>query len=128
MRRIGWLLLGKISLGGISPLLEFARCTESSPTQTQQNSSGPMPAGMDHDLLEITIPQLEKLYAAHQYTVTQVVRWYLARIAKYDGIYHAVQTIDASGALATAAEEDAAAEKGGSTFQPRAMWGVPILI
>jgi len=53
-----------------------------------------MPAGMDHDLLEITIPQLEKLYAAHQYTVTQVVRWYLARIAKYDGIYHAVQTID----------------------------------
>jgi amidase len=128
MQRAGWLLLGTISLAGISPLLAFARCTESSPTQTQQNSSGPMPAGMDHDLLEITIPQLEKLYAAHQYPVTQVVRWYLARIAKYDGIYHAVQTIDASGALATAAEEDAAAEKGGSNFQRGAMWGVPILI
>ena len=128
MRRVGWLLLGTISLAGITPLLAFARCTESSPAQTQQNPSAPMPAGMDHDLLEITIPQLKKLYAAHQYTVSQVVRWYLARIAKYDGIYHAVQTIDAGGALATAAEEDAAAEKGGSNFQRRAMWGVPILI
>jgi amidase len=128
VRCVGWLLLGTILLAGISPLFAFARCSESSPTQTQQSSSGPMPAGMDHDLLEITIPQLEKLYAARQYTVTQVVRWYLARIAKYDGIYHAVQTIDAGGALATAAEEDAAAEKGSSNLQRGAMWGVPILI
>ncbi len=45
---------------------------------------------MDKDLLEITIPQLEKLYATHKYTVTQVVRWYLARIAKYNGIYRAI--------------------------------------
>ena len=120
MRFIGWFLLGTISLAGTSPLLAFSRCVESLPAQTQ-------PAAMDQDLLEITIPQLEKLYAAHQYTVTQVVRWYLGRIAKYDGIYHAVQTIDAGGALATAAEEDAAAEKGGN-FQRGAMWGVPILI
>jgi amidase len=128
MRRIGWLLLGTILLAGTSPVPAFVRCSESLPTQTQHSPGGPMPVAMDHDLLEITIPQLEKLYAAHQYTVTQVVRWYLARIAKYDGIYHAVQTIDAGGALATAAEEDAAAKKGGSSFQRGAMWGVPILI
>jgi Asp-tRNA(Asn)/Glu-tRNA(Gln) amidotransferase A subunit family amidase len=83
---------------------------------------------MDRDLLEVTIPKLEKMYAAHRYTVTQVVQWYLARIAKYDGIYRAVQTVDAKGALATAAEEDAAAKKGGPGFQRGSMWGVPIVL
>ena len=52
-------------------------------------------AAMDDDLLEVTIPRLEKLYASHKYTVTQVVQWHLARIAKYNGIYRAVQTLDA---------------------------------
>ena len=37
---------------------------------------------MDDDLLEVTIAQLEKFYASHKYTVTQVVQWHLARIAK----------------------------------------------
>jgi len=37
---------------------------------------------MDRDLLEVTIPQLEQLYRRHKYTVTQVVRWYMARIEK----------------------------------------------
>jgi Asp-tRNA(Asn)/Glu-tRNA(Gln) amidotransferase A subunit family amidase len=82
---------------------------------------------MDRDLLEVTIPKLEKMYAAHKYTVTQVVQWHLARIAKYNGIYRAVQTVDAKGALATAAEEDAAAKKGGD-FQRGPMWGVPIVL
>jgi len=84
-------------------------------------------AAMDHDLLEVTIPKLENMYAAHRYTVTQVVQWYLARIAKYNGIYRAVQTVDAQGALATAAEEDAAAKKGPG-LQRGPMWGVPIVI
>ena len=116
MRFIGWFLLGTISLAGTSPVFAFSRCVESLPAQTQQSSSGPMPAAMDKDLLEITIPQLGKLYATHQYTVTEVVRWYLARIAKYDGIYRAVQTVDAPGALATAAQEDAAAEQAAAAF------------
>jgi Asp-tRNA(Asn)/Glu-tRNA(Gln) amidotransferase A subunit family amidase len=81
---------------------------------------------IDQDLLEVNIPQLEKLYATHKYTVTQVVEWYLARIAKYNGIYKAVQTVDSKGALATAAEEDAAAKRPG--FIPGPMWGVPILL
>ena len=90
-------------------------------------SNGPRQAAMDRDLLEVTIPKLEKMYASHRYTVTQVVQWYLARIAKYNAIYRAVQTVDAKGALATAAEEDAAAKKGGPGFQRGAMWGVPIV-
>jgi Asp-tRNA(Asn)/Glu-tRNA(Gln) amidotransferase A subunit family amidase len=80
---------------------------------------------IDRDLPEITILQLEQLYAAHRYTVTQVVQWYLARISKYDGIYRAVCAVDASGALSTAAREDASAASGA----PRGpMWGVPIAI
>ena len=31
---------------------------------------------MDRDLMEVTIPQLEQLYASHKYTVTEVVRWH----------------------------------------------------
>jgi amidase len=83
---------------------------------------------IDRDLLEVTIPQLETMYAAHRYTVTQVVEWYLARIVKYDGVYRAVETVDRQGAVATAAREDAGAAKGGSGFERGPMWGVPIVI
>jgi amidase len=85
-------------------------------------------AAMDDDLMEVTIPELENFYTTHKYTVTQVVQWHLARIAKYNGIYRAVQTLDARGALATAAAEDADAAKSGSSLQRGPMWGVPILI
>jgi len=85
-------------------------------------------AAMDRDLLEITIPQLEQLYRSHKYTVTEVVRWHIARIEKYNGIYRAVETLDATGALATAAREDADAKAGGATFVRGPMWGVPIVI
>jgi amidase len=83
---------------------------------------------MDRDLLEVTIPQLEELYRNHKYTVTEVVQWYMARIAKYNGIYRAVQTLDEKGALATAAREDAEAKAGGSSFRRGPMWGVPVVI
>ena len=82
---------------------------------------------MDRDLLEVTIPQLEQLYRGHKYTVTEVVRWYIARIEKYNGIYRAVQNLDVPGALATAAREDAEARTGGSGFVRGPMWGVPIV-
>ena len=82
---------------------------------------------MDRDLLEVTIPQLEDFYRAHKYTVTEVVRWYMARIARYNGIYRAVQNLDLQGALAAAAREDAEAEAGGGSFQRGPMWGVPIV-
>jgi len=82
---------------------------------------------MDRDLLEVTIPRLEQLYRRHKYTVTEVVRWYVARIEKYNGIYRAVQNLDVPGALATAAREDAEAEAGGRGFVRGPMWGVPIV-
>jgi amidase len=79
-------------------------------------------ARMDRDLMEIDIPRLQDLYRRHVYTVEQVTRWYFSRIAKYNGIYRAVQTVDVKGALETARREDAGGVEHG------AMWGVPIVI
>jgi amidase len=82
---------------------------------------------MDRDLLEVTVPQLEEMYRNHKYTVSEVVHWYMARIARYNGIYRAVQNLNQQGALDTAAREDAEAAAGGSNFHRGALWGVPIV-
>jgi amidase len=126
LRLIIWFLLGAIPLS--APSFVMALCAERSAPQSSENAGVPLPPAMDSDLLEVSIPEMEKLYAAHRYTVTQVVQWYMARIKRYNGIYRAVQTLDAPGALATAAALDAAAKRGGSSFQRGSMWGVPILI
>ena len=81
-------------------------------------------AKMDKDLLEIDIEGLHKLYAAKKYTISDVTRWYLARIARYNGIYRAVQTVDESQAMATALVEDGGQFKCGNC----PLWGVPIVI
>jgi amidase len=78
---------------------------------------------MDRDLMEVTVPQLQKLYADRKYTVTQVVQWYLARIHRYDGVYKAVETRMDKQALADAAREDA-----GKSASHGPLWGVPIVI
>ena len=85
-------------------------------------------ARMDRDLLEVDVPHLQALYAKRRYTVEQVTRWYMGRIARYNGIYRAVQTVDVAGALATAKQEDASPResKGGTVHGP--LWGVPIVI
>jgi amidase len=80
---------------------------------------------MDRDLIEITIPQLQALYRSHKYSVSDVVRWHIERIEKYNGIYHAVQTLDRDGAISAAAREDAEAAAAG--FSPGPLWGVPIV-
>jgi len=84
----------------------------------------PAPRPIDRDLLEIDIPKLESLYTHHKYTVTQVTQWYLDRIALYNPVYRPVVHLDATGALATAAHEDATAKS--TPHGP--LWGVPILI
>jgi amidase len=81
---------------------------------------------MDRDLMELTIPRLQRLYGERRYTVTQVTRWYLARIHRYNGIYRAVETLMESEALAAAAREDA--EAGGAKAQRGPLWGVPMII
>ena len=74
-------------------------------------------SAMDRDLMEVTVPQLEEIYRNHRYTVTEVVQWYMARIARYNGIYRAVQNVDVEGALAAAKREDAEAAAGGTNFR-----------
>ena len=83
----------------------------------------PAQPAMDRDLIEITVPQLQKLYADRKYTVTQVVQWYLARIHRYDGVYKAVETRMDKQALADAAREDS-----GKSGSHGLLWGVPIVI
>ncbi len=80
---------------------------------------------MDRNLLEINIPGLQTLYARHAYSVEQVTRWYLGRIARYNGVYRSVQTVDVTGALVTARREDA---ENGPPGPHGALWGVPIVI
>jgi len=78
---------------------------------------------MDRDLLEVTIPQLQRYYAEHRYTIAQVVDWHLDRIERYNGIYRALEQVFAQEARAVAAREDA-----DKTSAHGALWGVPIVI
>ncbi len=82
----------------------------------------PAQPAMDRDLIEVTVPGLQRLYAEHKYTVAQVTQWYLDRIARYDGIYRAVETVMRKEALAAATREDAESSPHGP------LWGVPIVI
>ncbi len=86
----------------------------------------PVPTAIDsrdRDLIEVTIPQLHRYYEQHKYTVSQVVDWYLARIARYNGVYKPLEQVFEAEARAAAAREDAAA---GAAHGP--LWGVPIVI
>ncbi|HEY4077026.1 MAG TPA: amidase [Rhizomicrobium sp.] len=82
----------------------------------------PVSPAMDHDLMEVTVPGLQRLYAARKYTVTQVTQWYLDRIARYDGIYRAVETVMRKEAVEAAAREDA------ETGAHGPLWGIPIVV
>ena len=80
-------------------------------------------AAIDRDLLDVTVPQLQRLYTDQRYTVTQVVQWHLDRIDRYNGVYGAIETVLRSEALAAAARLDGAA-----TGARGVLWGVPIVI
>jgi amidase len=115
------------ALGITALLIVFAAKPDFATAQTAPPE--PSTSKMDHDLLEVTIPQLHELYAAHKYTVTQVVQWHLARIHKYNGIYRAVETQMDKEALARAAQEDREAAAGilaNAVEGP--LWGIPIVI
>jgi amidase len=83
-------------------------------------------AAMDRDLMDVTVDRLHTLYREHRYTVVQVVQWHLDRIARYNGVYQAVQTVTAKAALAEAAREDTDAKQAG--FRAGPLWGVPIVV
>jgi amidase len=95
------------------------------PAFAQSSSQQPSREQMDRDLMDVTVDHLHQLYREHRYTVTQVVQWHLDRIARYNGIYRAVQTVNEKAALSEAAREDAEAKQPG--FKPGLLWGVPIV-
>src|ERR1700722_5286088 len=88
-------------------LLSPARALGADPIATEAK------AGIDHDLFEVSIPQLEQFYRDHKYTVTQVAKWYIARIHRYNGIYGAIEFLNEKDALETAARMDREAAAGG---------------
>ena len=81
---------------------------------------------LDRDLMDVSVAKLQALYRARSYTVGQVVRWHLARMDRYDGLYRAVQTRVNATALAEAEREDAQLRTPG--FKPGPLFGVPIVI
>lgn len=83
-------------------------------------------SAIDSDLLDVTIPRLQELYAQKRYTVRQVVAWHLARIDRYNGVYGAIETVLREQALAEATRLDSLAAVGVATRGP--LWGVPIVI
>ena len=121
---LGYALVLLTAYGTASLQAQTAATTTSHSSKTAPTASQ---TAIDHDLYEVTIPQLEAMYRSHRYTVTEVVQWYLGRIARYNGIYRAIENVDAQGALAAAAREDAEAKAGGNNFERGPMWGVPIV-
>src|SRR4029453_9847707 len=85
-------------------------------------TAAPTPA-IDRDLMDVTVSRLRQLYADRKYTVTDVVKWHLDRIDRYNGVYGAIETVLRNQALAVAKREDA---ESGRTHGP--LWGVPIVI
>ena len=105
---------------GVACVLSVAVGCRTAPEPAAQGGA------IDRDLLDVTIPQLRRFYADKKYTVTQVVRWHLDRIDRYNGVYGAIETVFKAGALAEAARLDADAATGSGAGPP--LWGVPIVI
>ena len=103
----------------LAALLLAPGCT-ATPAATTAAAATP---AMDRDLLDVTVPSLHRLYADKRYTVTQVIRWHLARIDRYNPIYGAIETVLRDSALSQAARQDAAPDA-----PHGALWGVPIVI
>jgi amidase len=108
------------------PVLQALLCCAALVLAPACRASNAASSAMDKDLMEVSVTQLQSFYRQHKYTVTQVVKWHLARIHRYDGIYRAIETLMESDALAQAARDDADAAKGSAERGP--LWGVPILI
>ena len=93
-----------------------------------RSDTSPLDSGrastIDGDLLDVTVPKLQQLYAEKKYTVTDVVRWHLDRIDKYNPVYGALETVLREDALAAAAHLDSTAAN--TPHGP--LWGVPIVI
>ncbi len=104
-------------------VLAATACRAGEPAAAPTSATTPQ---IDTDLLDVTVPRLQELYAQKKYTVRQVVEWHLARIDRYNGVYGAIETILRDQALAEAARLDLLAASGTVTRGP--LWGVPIVV
>src|SRR5678816_1418218 len=75
--------------------------------ETPAPAETPVTSAMDRDLMDVTVPRLRQLYADRKYTVTEVVRWHLDRIDRYNPIYGAIETVLRDQALEAAERQDA---------------------
>ena len=82
----------------VAGLIAFAPGCSRAPAPSSTTGEPLSQRAIDRDLMEVTVAQLEEFYAAHKYTVTEVVRWHMARSEKYNGIYRAVEFLDSAGA------------------------------
>ena len=75
-----------------------------------------------------TVPQLEKMYRSNMFTVAEVVHWYMARIARYNGIYRAAAEPGPAGsAWLQRRVRTRQQRRVGDNFQRGPLWGVPIV-
>ena len=107
----------RLCIATVAAVAFTTACQDSPRTDSAPN------AVIDRDLIDVTVPRLHQLYADRKYTVSQVVRWHLDRIDRYNPVYGALETVLRDEALAAAAREDA---ESGGTHGP--LWGVPIVI
>ena len=91
--------------------------------ETPAPAETPVTSAMDRDLMDVTVPRLRQLYADRKYTVTEVVRWHLDRIDRYNPIYGAIEIVLRDQALEAAERQDA---QSGGAHGP--LWGVPVVI
>ena len=104
-------------VAGLTTLLGIAIACQATP-------GAPMPASIDRDLLDVTVPRLHRFYAEKKYTATQVVQWHLDRIDRYNGVYGAIETVFRREALAEAARQDREATPGEGARGPLVGAGV----
>jgi amidase len=120
VKNVSVCVVAAVTIAGASPLIGK---TGAPMSQAQSTASA-----LDRDLIEVTVPKLEAMYGSKRHTVTEVTRWYLERIARYDAVYKAVWHVNPEGALTTAAAEDAAAARDAKGFSRGPLWGVPVVI
>lgn len=95
-------------------------------SQAAGNCNAPslITTNLDRDLMEVSVSQLQRYYAARKYSVSEVVEWYLGRIRRYNGVYRPIENLFEVDARAEAARADSAPS--GRARGP--LWGVPIVI
>jgi amidase len=106
-------------VAGLAALIGVAAACRATP-------EAPAHDAIDRDLVDVTVPQLHRLYADKKYTVVQVVQWHLDRIDRYNGVYGAIETVYGREALAEASRQDSEAARDSGTRG--LLWGVPIVI